>query len=143
MHRLSSASCHQFPGSRHELRGFHFNYLARASRGAVAVGVWWSSLAGPGSLEDASLERILPAGAEDIHLHKALSCGLQAPSQSPEHSPAPGCTPHTYTGPSDLPGKPGPNERAWCAANHSLQSRLQLSIAPAHTRPRQQGKGFP
>lgn len=97
------------------------------------------SLAGPGGLDAASLEQ---AEAKALHLHETQSCELQPPSQSPERSPAPGCTPHTYTGPSDLPGKPGPNESAWCAANCSLQSRLQLSIAPAHTRPRQQGKVF-
>lgn len=53
--------------------------------------------AGSGGLEDASLQQILPAGAEDLHLHYAWSCELQAPSQSPEHSPAPSCTPSTHT----------------------------------------------
>lgn len=71
---------------------------------------------------------------------RSVSSSLPPKAQSiPQHQAAP---PHTCTGPSDLPGKPGPNESAWCAANCSLQSRLQLSLAPAHTRPRQQGKSF-
>lgn len=88
---------------------------------------------------------ILLGGAKAVfHLHKVQRLERQAPSWSPAPVfPSTKWHSHMYTlAPAISLGNQVPVS-AWCAANCSLQSRLRLSIAPAHTGPRQQGKALP
>ena len=111
-----------------------FNCLTRASQGTMDMRGQELSLAGLGSLDATSLELRLSAC-----IRHSAEPTRPPPQALLQCSPAPGCTrcihtrahththTHTHTlatGPGDLPGKPGPSESAWCAANCSLQSRL-------------------